>query len=94
MALSYPSSEPTSSGEVASLPTSIAERTDTAADDDAVWARAADAAWARMADEARRKVAALEDEARADVAWAGAEQKDGEKGARGHDISQRQLASI
>ena len=75
VALSYPSSEPTSSGEVASLPTSTAERIDTLADDDAVWARAADAAWARMADEARRKVAALEAEARADVAWAGAEQK-------------------
>ena len=86
VALSYPSSEPTSSGEVASLPTSTAERTDTAADDDAVWARAADAAWARMADEARRKVAALEAEARADVAWAGAEQKDAQKNAKAAQV--------
>ncbi|MET0192809.1 MAG: DnaJ domain-containing protein [Hyphomicrobiaceae bacterium] len=78
VALSYPSSKPTSLGEVSSLSTSTAERIDTLADDDAAWARAADAAWARMADEAHRKVAALEAEARADVAWAGAKQKNAE----------------
>jgi hypothetical protein len=82
VALSYPSSEPALSGEIAALPTSTAERADIAADDDAAWARAADAAWARMADEARRKVAALEAEARADVAWAGAEHKDAQQDAK------------